>query len=107
MENLASSLRVPLVPYREWLARLEYTAMDEYGGIQPKALRILQLYRRGAKIPEENKSIESMGLLPNVSADKARFLSASLADPSVQPLGEEDVNRWIEYWQSVGFLPNK
>ncbi|EED82934.1 predicted protein [Postia placenta Mad-698-R] len=100
MEPLASKLNVPLVPYVEWLARLESLAEDgdvhatHAGKTDKAALRLLYVYRKAFATPERLE--ESMGLMPRVAMDKA--------EGSTQQLGPEDVERWLSYWRVTGFM---
>lgn len=106
MQPLAAQLGVPLVPYVEWLARLEFTTGEAYSGARPAALRILQLYARGGrKYNVDGDSLESMGLLPRVDGSKGTRLSKTLSNPALPSLGASDVNTWVGSWRSQGFLP--
>ncbi|KAF9807197.1 hypothetical protein IEO21_08334 [Rhodonia placenta] len=108
MEPLASKLNVPLVPYVEWLARLESLAEDgdvhaTHAGKNDKAaLRLLYVYRKALATPERLE--ESMGLMPRVAMDKAVRISRILQEGSTQQLGPEDVDRWLSYWRVTGFM---
>jgi hypothetical protein len=101
MEPLANSLTVPLVPYTEWLGRLEFTASEGYKGPRPAAMRILQLYRRGGKFGSDS---ESLGLLPRVDSAKGIASSTTLSNPALPSLSAQDVEKWVAYWRSINFI---
>ncbi|KAJ7638204.1 putative polyketide synthase [Roridomyces roridus] len=95
MEPMASMLDVPLVPYREWYARLK--AAD--GDIT--ALRLLDYFHLGLKT---HMNRESMGLLPKVVSSKGSRASETLIN-TTRSLGADDVRSWVEYWRGIGYLP--
>jgi len=112
MKVLATTLGVPLVPYVEWIARLESSAHDADDDSAPgahvenrrAALKLTHFYRIGLNASSHNT--ESMGLLPNVASNKGLKASAALQDETVQPLNEQDVEKWVAYWREIGFLPS-
>lgn len=108
MEHTSDLLGVPLVPYAEWLARLESTSIDDSDSGDDSATAALKLsyfYRLGLKSAGKRLGTESMGLLPKVAFEKALQSSGTLRDPDVPQLGREDVEKWLRYWRNIGFLP--
>ncbi|EEB87434.1 hypothetical protein MPER_15210, partial [Moniliophthora perniciosa FA553] len=68
---VAKTMKIPLVPYDEWLARLEYLSRAESssrGHANMAALPLLDFYREGPK--HGLKCKESLGLLPTVAIGK-------------------------------------
>ncbi|PPQ73012.1 hypothetical protein CVT24_001401 [Panaeolus cyanescens] len=110
MEPLAEIFNVPLVPYLEWFARLESSARQADSGKSSSpsstraALKLTHFYR--IALGSSPEVTESMGLLPNVSAQKGFSASATLQSDCLMSLGREDVNKWVSYWRSIGFLPS-
>ncbi|KAL6304755.1 hypothetical protein BKA93DRAFT_261672 [Sparassis latifolia] len=119
MKPIASVLAVPLVPYREWFARLQSSVLDtasasnnskagdRVSGSTIDALKLMDMYRLGMKNlnPHRRTSTESMGLLPKVASQKAFHASATLMDERLcPPLCPGDANKWVHYWQSINFL---
>jgi hypothetical protein len=102
MEPLSSIMNVPLVPYAEWFARLRSTADFAAGTGDVAALKLLDLFQLALK-PAENK--ESMGLLPRVVSDKGICASKILQNEQLSPVRSADVEKWVQYWRGVGFLP--
>jgi thioester reductase-like protein len=101
MDPLAALLGVPLVPYKEWFARLKATAefASDAPEAIPAALKLLDFFQHGLK-PVSNR--ESMGLLPKVVSQKG---ARAWRRPYVQPLGAAEAKLWIRYWHQVGFIP--
>ncbi|OCH84204.1 putative polyketide synthase [Obba rivulosa] len=109
MEPLASMLEVPLVPYVEWLSRLENIAASTTIGAQDRrsdhqsrnALKLVEFYRLGMRNSDQRISTESMGLLPEVAFQKAVQASPTLQNPRLPSLQFHDIQRWVEYWRGV------
>ncbi|OSX58824.1 hypothetical protein POSPLADRAFT_1151619 [Postia placenta MAD-698-R-SB12] len=108
---VASELAVPLVPYSEWLAKLEQAyQVDKRDGLgnteqdNNRDLRTLQLlpFFRGVA---GKLDIARMAMgMPALSIEQAVARSPTLADHTIRQLGEEDVKRWLAYWRKVGLL---
>ncbi|KAI0068636.1 hypothetical protein BV25DRAFT_1910396 [Artomyces pyxidatus] len=108
----ASALQLPLVPYKEWLSRLE-SGMRPSSGASGKddllgpAVRLLHFFN-GA-VPSDasyRSSRDSNGLVCGLAMDECLRVSATLRDESLVPeLQEKDVADWLTYWRSVGFIP--
>ena len=97
---LASELGVPLVPYNEWLSRLEATANTATHKIS--ALRLLGFFRHIEKQIDANAaSFEAFGL-PLLDNSRAVSLSSSLSE--AEPLSGHDARAWVAYWKGVGFI---
>ncbi|KAH9840963.1 uncharacterized protein C8Q71DRAFT_854811 [Rhodofomes roseus] len=105
-ETISAELSVDLVPYEEWLAKLEQhdaVSVDERNEVEHlrafPALRLLPFFK---SIP---KALGSLAL--GFSAlDVAQAVSASptLANPMLRQVGEGDVKKWLAYWRKVGLL---
>ncbi|RPD77318.1 acetyl-CoA synthetase-like protein [Lentinus tigrinus ALCF2SS1-7] len=93
---IAERLGVPAVPYAEWLARLENSAVvaSECPGVaqHDSAHNLISFFKHegmgGASIP--------------LSLEKALRCSKALAD--AQPIGREDALRYVEFWENVGYV---
>ncbi|KAL6298480.1 hypothetical protein BKA93DRAFT_830667 [Sparassis latifolia] len=120
MRPIASMLAVPLVPYREWFARLQSSILDAAvpssnsdtgslsGGLSAYALRLMDTYQLGLTRLDSSQgtSTESMGLSPKVAFEKGFYASATLMDDRLSPpLGPNDVKKWLRYWRGINFLP--
>ncbi|TFK24574.1 hypothetical protein FA15DRAFT_756455 [Coprinopsis marcescibilis] len=108
MQTISKILGVPLVPYPEWLSRLESAAayqrdLDEPTGAlstPDAALRLLHFFRLGLKDINQEGGTESMGLLPKVNQDRAIRGSKTLRRIAQHQItiNEDDVRRWLAYW---------
>jgi len=94
---IAKIMGVPLVPYLEWFARLEASESEGQDVVeQNSAVRLLEFYRP--------KTGASSG---NVSFRKLVTSTAESAAPALRDanaLGESDVQKWLDYWKTVGVI---
>ncbi|KAL4254134.1 Adenylate-forming Reductase [Pleurotus pulmonarius] len=87
MHIIASDLRLPLIPYDEWLLRLE---TSQHSADEQPAVKMLDFYQRhGLRDIREESCL-------------GPTLSASLA--SAPPLDSHTIRQWVAYWRSVGLL---
>ncbi|KAH9841046.1 uncharacterized protein C8Q71DRAFT_890574 [Rhodofomes roseus] len=105
---IADELNVSLVPYAEWLSRLE--ALHDAPPRRPdgrmevellrtvRALRVLPWYQ-GLQI--SRSGTEALGF-PALSVTRAKELSPVLAE--VAPLSSEDVRKWLAFWRETQSL---
>lgn len=101
-EFLSKTFNVPLIPYQDWLTRLEESAGNSgniTGDDSNPALRLLQ-YFRGLEVGN-NPSKEALGL-PKLSVVEGTRASASLR--AAEPLTTMNVASWINSWERAGFL---
>ncbi|KAI0068533.1 polyketide synthase, partial [Artomyces pyxidatus] len=110
----ASSLRISLVTYDEWLSRLGSALIPSSGVgdklLQP-AFRLLQFFSniRRAELdsgPVHHSAPEGDGLIDVLAMEEGLRASATLRDENLQQLQAKDVEEWLAYWRSVGFIPN-
>lgn len=111
---VSSELSVTLVPYVDWLAKLEHaassispSASEKESRAEVQLLRDLQALRllpffKGIVI-KGSSSGEAMGF-PSLAVTKALEASPTLANPSLRQLGVDDVKRWLAYWRKVDLL---
>jgi hypothetical protein len=102
---LSKTLKIPLVPYQDWLTRLEASAggmsniIGNPGEDSNPALRLLH-YFRGLEVGT-NAAKEALGL-PRLSVVEGTKASASLR--AAEPLTNMDAAHWINSWERTGFL---
>ena len=93
---MAERLGLPVVPYDEWVARLEKSAADARakGGVEghDSAHNLISFFKAegmgGAAVP--------------LSTEKAVRCSKALA--TARPIGREDAIKYVEFWAKVGHL---
>lgn len=90
----SSVLGVPIVPYSEWLSRLQDAAQDAEADTQKAnpALKLFDFFE---------KDMESATELA-IATNKAVKVSSSLMN--AKKLESVDVGKWLSYWQKIGFL---
>jgi hypothetical protein len=99
---VARELGLLLVSYDEWLRRLEASVKDpvrsevEHMRTNP-ALRLLPFFRSARAGPGR----EAMGL-PLLDTRLAQEAAPALR--AVLPLGEADVQNWLQFWRSINVL---
>lgn len=107
---ISIALDLPLVPYVEWLGKLQHSASDHEMNAATEmeilrynpALRTLPFFQSlGAYAADLEPGWEALHF-PALSIENA--LSASPTLYNVSPLGEQDVLRWLTYWKAVGYL---
>ncbi len=87
----AEDLAVPMVPLSEFLDRLWASARASGGG-SAHALRFAGL-------------VESYNLTPTeVTLCIERAVKISPALSAVEPVGRADVQKWLSFWEEIGFL---
>ena len=93
---MAERLGLPVVPYDEWVARLEKSAADARakGGVEghDSAHNLIHFF----------KSEGMGGAAVLLSTAKAVRCSKALAE--ARPLGSEDAVRFVEFWGKVGHV---
>lgn len=95
-ETASKVLEVPIIPYNEWLSRLQDAVRNSSNDSDaPKhnpALKLIDFY--------ENDLVEVSPL--SIATDKAVKVSRSLRE--AKKMDTQEVNRWIGYWKKVGLL---
>lgn len=97
----SSLLNVPLVPWNEWLSRLENNGGDP---AKNPAVHLLDFYHGSTASGEEYREALGMPLLDLSEAVKS---SANLADPSLPQVSRQDAEQWFGYWRRKGLVAAK
>jgi hypothetical protein len=97
-EPFADMLGVPLVPYDEWLQRLEQSAAS---GAESPAVRLLGFFK-GARLEEGGRG-DAMGF-PRLETKETVIRAPKALGSGLEILGPEDVQRWIGHWRRKRFL---
>ncbi|KZT28824.1 putative aminoadipate reductase [Neolentinus lepideus HHB14362 ss-1] len=99
---------LPLVPFKQWITRLEKKAAGatESDIKAIPAIKLLQFFQSMAQADEairaSGKTDMEAGGMPRFATQKAQAVSATLRD--APQLGVEDAERWITYWNRKGFF---
>ncbi|KAF7965726.1 hypothetical protein HWV62_42156 [Athelia sp. TMB] len=97
---------VPLIPFGEWLGRLEKRSegADADDMAKMPAIKLLDFFRGMASM---DKSVRQTGRtdmevgLATLSTAKSQAFSKAMAD--VKPITADDARLWVNYWLSKGF----
>lgn len=110
MLTLSSTLRLPLVPYSEWLTRLEEEAAKfARGETKPSTslqagIRLLDVFRAAVRDDDAKRSrTDSFGLFCKVASEGSASESAVLSGPESE-IAEGAVLDWVHYWRNAGIL---
>ena len=99
----ARELDLQLVPWVEWLAKLEASAKEPEAAERNPAVMLLPFYRAGSSIAVKGK--EAPGTMPLLSMDGALEASETLRILGAQDNAvQEDVKKWIAFWRKCGLL---
>jgi hypothetical protein len=104
-------LKLPVVPYAEWVRRLEEAGNKSSQSPKPSiealpAILLLDFFK-GAVTSATSDASHTKGFMgtPNLSIDEALKASMTLSDAEVMgQLGEDDVCRWLEFWKSANHI---
>ncbi|EIW79977.1 acetyl-CoA synthetase-like protein [Coniophora puteana RWD-64-598 SS2] len=104
----ASALNVPMVPYKEWLSKLEAlhdqasNSAETQSNSDVSNLRALRLVTFFQSLALDKAAGDAMGFAKlDCTQLKA---SPVLADVGHEPLGADSVQRWLDYWRRKGLL---
>ena len=103
--HVSDALGVPVIPYDEWLTRLEASPKTDEDLHRNPALHLTDFYQASAapKDIRRAQDREAMGMAmyeTTVTAAEA----PSLRQSRLTQLGREDVENWIGYWKNKGVL---
>ncbi|KDQ13755.1 hypothetical protein BOTBODRAFT_160018 [Botryobasidium botryosum FD-172 SS1] len=105
-DAFAASLGVQLVPFPEWFSRLEGSFKLEESEIEltkrNPALALLDHFR--SLVSARGRPGEEVFGMPRLEMAKTVGEAGSLREENLARLGGEDVERWLNYWRSTGFL---
>lgn len=111
MNSLAASLSLDLLPFSEWVHKLEESLHHDPEALKRNpALALLDFYKRlivgfdvgGAAVHGSDGMEREAGGLARLGTEKAIRASPSLDAAPV--ITREDVDRWVAYWRAKGFL---
>ena len=106
-KHFSSELNLPLVPYTDWVTRLEHGLVASNDASATRGLehglRLLDIFRLLVD-PNEPRPDFMGKLVPHMDMTHALEASTTLRDGKVTEIGPEDVHRWIEYWRRESFI---
>lgn len=109
MRSVSSLLNLPMVPFSEWVSKLDNAAKNPNALKSNPALALLDFYKQMspsfADDLEEGSAkgvCREAGGLAILDVKQATTESRSLKDAPA--LTEEDVGKWVSYFKAKGFL---
>lgn len=96
---VAEKLGVPLVSYPEWLSELKEASTVVKNVREHSVLRLLGFYEE----LNEGSGPEAGGV-PSCNTEVARSVCTVLNGESLREVKGEEIQRWLDYWKSVGLL---
>lgn len=105
IQHIADILDVPVIPYDEWLNRLEASSTTDEDLHRNPALHLIGFYRVSATPKDANRIGEREALGLAMYETQSTVADASCLMPERLPqMGKEDISRWIDYWKRKGAL---
>lgn len=113
LKPISDAFGIPVIPYAEWVAALEHSveASSSAPGVESAlranpASKLIDFFRGGLiQDDPDAPTREAMGL-PFLQLDEAKRSSETLRDANLKQLSAVDVERWLSYWRSKGFIAN-
>lgn len=96
---IAEKLGVPLVSYSEWLSKLKEESMAVKNVEEHSVLRLVGLYEGMS----HGVGSEAGGL-PSCNTEVTRSVCTVLNGEGLREIEAEEIQRWLDYWESVGVL---
>ncbi|KAJ7731236.1 putative aminoadipate reductase [Mycena metata] len=95
ISTMARIVRLPLVPFADWVKQLEDRSVGATAADIENipGIKLLDFFRA---------AVEGAGNI-QFSTEKTQTMSESMR--LLKPLGDEDVQRWMQYWREKQFLP--
>ena len=98
-DYIAKKLDVPLVSYPEWFSKLREASTTVKNAQEHSALRLLEFYGSLGQ-----GSGPEAGGLPSFDTEVARTICSVLSGEGLRNIKAEEIQRWLEYWKSLGLL---
>ncbi|KAK0497789.1 hypothetical protein EDD18DRAFT_1159316 [Armillaria luteobubalina] len=101
LQRVSSTLRIPLVPYSQWIGAIEKTYQNQESdraASETPALRLLEFFRSQGGSDTNNG--EAFGF-PSLQTTN---LEQSVTLENLRQLGIEDVDKWLNYWRGADFI---
>jgi hypothetical protein len=108
MDYLSTTLNIPQVPFTEWLSTLQAQLADRTSSDTSTlqdipVLKILPFFTSVTEDVHRDPTREAMGI-PLLSIENAKSASPTLRDRNLRQLTNDDVARWLGYWEQEGFI---
>ncbi|PBK71685.1 acetyl-CoA synthetase-like protein [Armillaria solidipes] len=101
LQRVSSALRIPLVPYSQWIGAIEQTSQNEgsdRAASETPALQLLEFFRSQGSGNTNNGEAFGFPSLQTTNLEQSATLG------NLRQLGIEDVDKWLNYWRGAGFI---
>ncbi len=101
LQRVSSALRIPLVPYSQWIGAIEQTSQNEgsdRAASETPALQLLEFFRSQGSGDTNNGEAFGFPSLQTTNLEQSATLG------NLRQLGIEDVDKWLNYWRGAGFI---
>ncbi len=101
LQRVSSVLRIPLVPYSQWIGAIEQTSQNEgsdRAASETPALQLLEFFRSQGSGNTNNGEAFGFPSLRTTNLEQSATLG------NLHQLGIEDVDKWLNYWRGAGFI---
>ena len=98
MGYIAQKLNAPLVPWAEWLGRLEKSKASTSRN-ENAALRLLGFYKAARA-----DDYRDAGGISRYDLSIAMSETAVLDPEKLSDIGSDDVQKWLNFWKSTGCI---
>ncbi len=104
--TISKALDRPLVPYAEWLRRLEESAdnVSIQNAKDDPALRLIDFFRSLQPLNDRTTPYSEVFGFSSLSIETVTAVSKILEKESAIPLGAADVQMWLSYWKSINYI---
>ena len=96
---VAQKFDIPLVPWAEWLNRLEKSEPSASEN-ENAALRLLGFYK-AAKVEADYRDA---GGIARYDLSIAMSETTVLDPENLSSIGPDDVQKWLDFWESIGCI---
>jgi hypothetical protein len=101
MEHVAQKFNVPLVPWPEWLEILEKSEPSSSEN-ENAALRLFGFYK-AARVTNSRDA----GGISQYDLTIAMSETTVLNPENLSDIGPSDVQKWLDFWESIGCISYK
>lgn len=102
MGYIAQKFEVSLVPWAEWLDRLEKSEASAFDN-ENAALRLLGFYK-AAKVEDGHRDA---GGIARYDLGIAMSETTVLDPETLSDIGPNDVQKWLDFWESIGRISHQ
>lgn len=105
--TISSGLGIPLVPYSDWLGRLEEKAKAVVVANDlhdTPALRMLHFFRGPSATFRVTQNDQEAWGMPKLDMSQSCAFSNGIRGGFVRQISDEEVYKWLQSWRASGFL---